>query len=161
VGAAVPPLKWSAPDIEGLVEFLVNEKDFNEQRVRAAVERINAAKSKSTQGWLCIVHSHSRSKLKIARQSSSSRQRISFAYILNCVQNAGRLESFFGPSKVVSSSTGSKRAFENTMKLEFEGQEDDIIKKIELGNVSLPTSNTLISGTIPGFRSFERNQFLA
>ena len=37
-------------------------------------------------------------------------------------------------------------AFENTMKLEFEGQEDDIIKKIELGNVSLPTSNTLISG---------------
>ena len=37
-------------------------------------------------------------------------------------------------------------AFENTMKLEFEGQEDDIIKKIELGNVSLPTSNSLIQG---------------
>jgi cell surface protein SprA len=32
------------------------------------------------------------------------------------------------------------------MKLEFVGQEDDIIQAIELGNVSLPTSNTLITG---------------
>ena len=37
-------------------------------------------------------------------------------------------------------------AFENTMKLEFKGQEDDIVKAIELGNVGLPTSNTLITG---------------
>ena len=53
-GDAVPPLKWTAPDVDGLIEFLVKEKDFNEQRVRAAVDRINAAKTKSTQGgfWL-------------------------------------------------------------------------------------------------------------
>src|SRR5690606_33166660 len=37
-------------------------------------------------------------------------------------------------------------AFENKMKLEFQGQEDDIIKNIELGNVSLPISGSLIRG---------------
>ena len=37
-------------------------------------------------------------------------------------------------------------SFENQMKVEFTGDEDDIIKKIELGNVSLPLNSTLISG---------------
>ena len=37
--------------------------------------------------------------------------------------------------------------FENKMKLEFVGGEDDIIKKIEAGNVSLPLNSTLISGS--------------
>ncbi len=46
----------------------------------------------------------------------------------------------------VNYDTEATFAFENTMKLDFEGQEDDIIKKIELGNVSLPTSNSLITG---------------
>lgn len=52
---SVPPLKWSAPDTEGLVQFLVHEKQFMEKRVRDAVDRINAAKSKSTQGELTVV----------------------------------------------------------------------------------------------------------
>ena len=46
-------LKWVAADEEGLVKFLVGEKSFNEDRVRKAVQRVNAAKSKSTQGDLC------------------------------------------------------------------------------------------------------------
>lgn len=37
-------------------------------------------------------------------------------------------------------------SFENQMKVEFTGDEDDIIKKIELGNVSLPLNSSLISG---------------
>lgn len=37
--------------------------------------------------------------------------------------------------------------FENKMKLEFAGGEDDIIKKLEAGNVSLPLNSTLISGS--------------
>lgn len=37
-------------------------------------------------------------------------------------------------------------SFENQMKVEFTGDEDDIVKKIELGNVSLPLNSTLISG---------------
>ena len=36
--------------------------------------------------------------------------------------------------------------FENQVKLEYTGDEDDIIKKIEMGNVSLPLNSTLISG---------------
>jgi hypothetical protein len=37
--------------------------------------------------------------------------------------------------------------FENQLKLDYTGGEDDIIKKIEAGNVSLPLSTSLITGT--------------
>ncbi|MBB6501483.1 cell surface protein SprA [Pedobacter cryoconitis] len=37
--------------------------------------------------------------------------------------------------------------FENQIKLDYTGKEDDIIKKIEAGNVSLPLSTSLITGT--------------
>lgn len=37
--------------------------------------------------------------------------------------------------------------FENQMKLEYTGYEDEIIQKIELGNVSLPLQSSLISGS--------------
>ncbi len=37
--------------------------------------------------------------------------------------------------------------FENKIKLEYNGYEDEIIKKIEAGNVSLPLTGTLITGS--------------
>ena len=37
--------------------------------------------------------------------------------------------------------------FENQVKLDYTGKEDDIIKKIELGNVSLPLNSSLIQGS--------------
>ncbi|MCB0397087.1 MAG: cell surface protein SprA [Flavobacteriales bacterium] len=37
--------------------------------------------------------------------------------------------------------------FENQMKLEYTGYEDEIIKKIEAGNVNLPLTGTLITGS--------------
>ncbi len=37
--------------------------------------------------------------------------------------------------------------FENKMKLAYEGKEDEIIKKIEAGNVSLPLQGSLINGS--------------
>ena len=37
--------------------------------------------------------------------------------------------------------------FENQVKLDYTGGEDDIIQKIEAGNVSLPLNTTLINGT--------------
>ena len=49
---ALPPLKWSPPDVEGLVAFLAGEKGFDEARVRAAAKRITASKGKSAQGRL-------------------------------------------------------------------------------------------------------------
>lgn len=48
--AEVPGMKWNPPDTEGLVKFLVEEKSFNEDRVRKAAERINASRGKSNQG---------------------------------------------------------------------------------------------------------------
>jgi len=53
--------------------------------------------------------------------------------------------------------------FENKMKLEYSGDEDEIIKKIEAGNVSLPLSGSLITGsqTLFGIKTqmqFDGNQ---
>ncbi|KAK1279847.1 Flap endonuclease 1-A [Acorus gramineus] len=53
-------IKWTAPDEEGLVSFLVNENGFNGERVTKAchilvalaIEKIKAAKNKSSQGRL-------------------------------------------------------------------------------------------------------------
>jgi flap endonuclease-1 len=45
-------LEWKEPDMEGIVDFLVREKDFSENRVRKAVEKMQAGtkelKSKTT-----------------------------------------------------------------------------------------------------------------
>ena len=43
--------------------------------------------------------------------------------------------------------TESTFDFENQMKVEYTGYEDEIIKKIEVGNVSLPLNGTLITGS--------------
>ncbi|CAA0817946.1 Flap endonuclease 1 [Striga hermonthica] len=45
-------LKWSPPDEEGLITFLVNENGFNSDRITKAIEKIKAAKNKSSQGRL-------------------------------------------------------------------------------------------------------------
>lgn len=40
--------KWDAPDVDGLVKFLVEEKGFNEDRVRSGAARLQKS-TKSTQ----------------------------------------------------------------------------------------------------------------
>ncbi len=67
-------LAWKAPDEEGLVKFLVEEKQFNEDRVRGVCARV-----------------------KKARTGKAS-------------QN--RLESFFGPPKIISSTIGKRKVEE-------------------------------------------------
>lgn len=46
----------------------------------------------------------------------------------------------------ISYNTQATFDFENKINLDYDGKEDDIIKKIEAGNVSLPLSGTLITG---------------
>ena len=48
----LPELKWTKVDVEALVEFLVTEKSFSEDRVRRAAERANASRGKSAQARL-------------------------------------------------------------------------------------------------------------
>ncbi|XP_044480809.1 flap endonuclease 1-like isoform X2 [Mangifera indica] len=43
-------LKWTPPDEEGLITFLVNENGFNSDRVTKAIGKIKSAKNKSSQG---------------------------------------------------------------------------------------------------------------
>ncbi|KAJ1806222.1 Elongation of fatty acids protein 2 [Coemansia sp. RSA 2599] len=42
-------LVWEKPDTEGMVQFLVNEMEFNEQRVRAAAAKLEKAAGKGQQ----------------------------------------------------------------------------------------------------------------
>lgn len=44
-----PPFPVSPTHTEGLIQFLVHEKTFNEDRVRKAIDRINIAKGKASQ----------------------------------------------------------------------------------------------------------------
>ena len=46
----------------------------------------------------------------------------------------------------VNYDTEATFAFENQMKLEYVGEEDEIIQRLEMGNVSLPLNSTLITG---------------
>lgn len=45
-------IKWIEPDEEELVKFMVNEKGFNEERIRNGVKKLEKAKAGSTQGRL-------------------------------------------------------------------------------------------------------------
>lgn len=45
-------LAWKPADLDGLVQYLVHEKQFSEERVRSAVEKMNAAKGKASQNRL-------------------------------------------------------------------------------------------------------------
>jgi len=48
----LPDMKWSAPDEAGLIQFLVDEKSFNKDRVQSVIEKLKAAKKTSQQGRL-------------------------------------------------------------------------------------------------------------
>ncbi|MBA3901819.1 MAG: cell surface protein SprA, partial [Bacteroidetes bacterium] len=61
---------------------------------------------------------------------------------LNVVGNIGEKLKL-----TTSYNTQATFEFENQMKLEYTGYEDEIIKKIEAGNVNLPLTGTLITGS--------------
>ena len=45
-------LKWTEPDVEGMLQYLVQEKQFDEGRVRKAIERLQKCKGKNSQNRL-------------------------------------------------------------------------------------------------------------
>ncbi|KXS20171.1 PIN domain-like protein [Gonapodya prolifera JEL478] len=45
-------LKWEDPDEDGIVEFLVKDKGFNEERIRNAVKKLQKQRGQATQGRL-------------------------------------------------------------------------------------------------------------
>ena len=42
-------LKWTPPDEEGLIQFLVEEKGFNKERVLSGIEKLKKARNSSVQ----------------------------------------------------------------------------------------------------------------
>lgn len=68
-------LKWNNPDEEGLIEFLVNEKEFNLDRVKKGIERLKKSKSKSSQKRLDMFFSvkPKAKKKKVAKKSNKGK----------------------------------------------------------------------------------------
>jgi len=46
----IDPPKWKAPDVEGTVQFLHEEKGFSEERIRNGLKRMEKSKGKTNQG---------------------------------------------------------------------------------------------------------------
>eukprot|EP01006_Ploeotia_vitrea_P007538 TRINITY_DN17368_c0_g1_i1.p4 TRINITY_DN17368_c0_g1~~TRINITY_DN17368_c0_g1_i1.p4 ORF type:complete len:124 (+),score=83.11 TRINITY_DN17368_c0_g1_i1:459-830(+) len=42
-------LEWKLPDAEGIINFLVHDKGFDETRIRSGIEKLKKAKKKGTQ----------------------------------------------------------------------------------------------------------------
>ena len=71
-------LKWRDPDEEGLLKYLVEEKNFSEDRIKKAIVRLKATKGKGA---------HDRTRYGTARSSTKSfeahhTQRISKAAVI-------------------------------------------------------------------------------
>ena len=47
-------IKWGEPDVEGLVDFLVRDKGFSEERVRAGATRLSKGLKTKQQGNFCF-----------------------------------------------------------------------------------------------------------
>ena len=61
-------IKWNDPDVDGLKAYLVDEKNFNAERVNKAIERLQKCKGKGTQNRLedffgkGVIHSSSKKR---------------------------------------------------------------------------------------------------
>ena len=49
-GDTLPVFEWKEADRDGLIEFLVKEKGFNQDRVETALKKLKAARGKGSQG---------------------------------------------------------------------------------------------------------------
>lgn len=50
--ALMSAIKWTAPETEGVVDFMVNKNGFNEKRIRAGLEKLAKLRASGTQGRL-------------------------------------------------------------------------------------------------------------
>ncbi len=77
----------------------------------------------------------------------SAKNRSSFSFDFNQRISLGLVGNVGTRLKVAANyDTESTFAFQNLIKLEYTPDEDDIIKKIEVGNVSMPLNSALITG---------------
>ena len=70
--------KWNAPDVEGLVKFLVTEKGFSEDRVRSASQKLNknlkTAQQARLEGFFKPVQKTEEEKASLKRKNEEKRE---------------------------------------------------------------------------------------
>ncbi|XP_071176117.1 flap endonuclease 1-like [Mytilus edulis] len=76
-------LKWTDPDEEALVDYMVNKKNFSEDRIRNGIKKLQKAKQGSTQGRLdsfFSVVSTTSTKRKQEEQKGSAKKKAKGSY---------------------------------------------------------------------------------
>lgn len=72
-------IKWSEPDEEAIVRFMVEEKQFNEDRIRSGVKKLIKARSGSVQGRLdnffTVLQPTTKRKLPVKDQKNASNKK--------------------------------------------------------------------------------------
>jgi len=68
-------VKWEAPDVEGLVKFLVEEKHFNEDRVRSGAARLQknmkSAQQSRLEGFFKVLPKSADEKASLKRKAEA------------------------------------------------------------------------------------------
>lgn len=70
--------KWDAPDVEGLVKFLVTEKGFSEDRVRSAATKLSknlkTAQQSRMEGFFKPVEKTEEERASLKRKNEEKRE---------------------------------------------------------------------------------------
>lgn len=64
-------MKWTPPDVDGLVQFMVEEKGFNEDRIRNAAKKLTKSREGATQGRLDMFFKPAPSPTTATKRKSS------------------------------------------------------------------------------------------
>ncbi|MSQ78732.1 MAG: cell surface protein SprA [Flavobacteriaceae bacterium] len=96
----------------------------------------------------------------IRNPSFSARQQRNFQPVFNQTIRLNVTGSIGDKFKIGTNyNTDAVFDFENQLKLDWSGKDDDIVKKVEVGNVSLPLNGTLIQGSQALFGAKVKLQF--
>ncbi|KAH7821026.1 Flap endonuclease 1, FEN1 [Monocercomonoides exilis] len=95
--------KWTDPDEEGLVEFLVKEMQFDEGRVRGNVDRIRKAKKLRSQVRMDLFFKKSEPPAEEQKEQAKSTTQSSN----NTTGQKGKITSMFQPKKPETDSSSS------------------------------------------------------
>ncbi|KAJ3340019.1 Elongation of fatty acids protein 2 [Gonapodya sp. JEL0774] len=91
-------LKWEDPDEEGIVEFLVKEKGFNEERIRNGVKKLQKQRGQATQGRLESFFSI-KTKDPLTSSSSSTKRKVRNLTVVIVVAQPKRIEDLIPHSQ--------------------------------------------------------------
>lgn len=122
-------LKWTPPDIDGLVAFLVGEKGFSEQKVRKAAEKLTKKNTAKPQGRLDSFFKVTKTTNVSLKEANKRKKEQNDA--MKKKRKVGKWGGYFGNHLYLNSSID----FDNHLYLSFlsNTENHDPISRIQIG----------------------------